>query len=50
MTRTAVNVTGDSMVSIVVGKTENQFDREVYLDENAGKDIENIDFHHLDGK
>lgn len=50
MTRTAVNVTGDSMVTIVVGKTENQFDEEVYKDINAGKSIENIDFHHLDGK
>jgi len=50
MTRTAVNVTGDSMVTIVVGKTENQFDEEIYKDKNAGKSIENIDFHHLDGK
>jgi Na+/H+-dicarboxylate symporter len=48
MTRTAVNVTGDSMVSIVVAKSENQFDEEVFYDENAGSKIENIDFHHLD--
>jgi len=50
MTRTAVNVTGDSMVTIVVGKTESQFDEEIYKDINAGKSIENIDFHHLGGK
>ncbi|WP_448547798.1 dicarboxylate/amino acid:cation symporter [Thalassotalea fusca] len=47
MTRTAVNVTGDSMVTLIVGKTEGQFDKEVFLDENAGKDIEEIDFHNL---
>lgn len=48
MTRTAVNVTGDSMVTIVVGKSENQFDEAIFYDENAGKNIEEIDFHHLD--
>ncbi|TWX56215.1 dicarboxylate/amino acid:cation symporter [Colwellia hornerae] len=48
MTRTAVNVTGDSMVSIVVGKSENQFDESVFNDENAGNKVENIDFQDLD--
>lgn len=48
MTRTAVNVTGDSMVTVIVGKSEEQFDESVFNDENAGKSIENIDFHHLD--
>lgn len=48
MTRTAVNVTGDSMVSIIVAKSEGQFDNEMFEDENAGKNIEEIDFHHLD--
>lgn len=48
MTRTAVNVTGDSMVSVIVGKSEKQFDQEVFDDPNAGGKIENIDFHHLD--
>ncbi len=47
MTRTAVNVTGDSMVSLIVGKSEQQFNEEVYLDEHAGSKVENIDFHHL---
>jgi Na+/H+-dicarboxylate symporter len=43
MTRTAVNVTGDSMVSIVVAKSEDQFDNEMYLDSQAGHNIEEID-------
>ena len=47
MTRTAVNVTGDSMVSIIVGKSEGQFDEAIFNDENAGKNVEEIDFHHL---
>ena len=47
MTRTAVNVTGDSMVSIIVAKSEEQFDHEMYLDETAGHSIEEIDFQHL---
>ena len=47
MTRTAVNVTGDAMVSIVVGKSEGQFDQSIYDDLKAGSDIEEIDFHHL---
>jgi len=47
MTRTAVNVTGDSMVSIIVANSEEQFDNDMYLDETAGHAIEEIDFHHL---
>jgi len=47
MTRTAVNVTGDSMVGIIVAKSEGQFDNEMFLDEAAGSKIEEIDFHHL---
>ena len=34
MTRTAVNVCGDAMVSCIVGKSENQFDNKVFLSEN----------------
>jgi len=48
MTRTAVNVTGDSMVTVIVGKSEKQFDEAVFNDPDAGKNIEDIDFHHLD--
>jgi Na+/H+-dicarboxylate symporter len=47
MTRTAVNVTGDSMVTVIVGKSEDQFDEAVFNDPQAGKNIEDIDFHHL---
>ena len=47
MTRTTVNVTGDSMVSIIVAKSEGQFDHVMFLDANAGNKIEDIDFHHL---
>ncbi|TWX73224.1 dicarboxylate/amino acid:cation symporter [Colwellia sp. C1TZA3] len=50
MTRTAVNVTGDSMVTIIVGKSEDQFDEAVFNDPNAGKNIEDIDFHHLNNR
>jgi Na+/H+-dicarboxylate symporter len=39
MTRTAVNVTGDSMVSIVVAKSEDQFDQTMYADSEAGRTI-----------
>lgn len=48
MTRTAVNVTGDSMVTVIVGKSEDQFDAEVFNAPDAGKNIEEIDFQHLD--
>ena len=47
MTRTAVNVTGDTMVTIIMGKSENQFDEDIFNNESAGKEIEDIDFHHL---
>jgi Na+/H+-dicarboxylate symporter len=42
MTRTAVNVTGDAMVSTVVARSEGDFDEEVYYDENAGKKLEEL--------
>ncbi|WP_215397843.1 dicarboxylate/amino acid:cation symporter [Rheinheimera oceanensis] len=47
MTRTAVNITGDAMVSCIVGKSENEFDVNVFNDINAGSKEENVDFHHL---
>ncbi|WP_299263115.1 dicarboxylate/amino acid:cation symporter [uncultured Psychrosphaera sp.] len=47
MTRTAVNVTGDCMVSCVVATSEKEFDYEVFADKDAGKNIENVDFEHL---
>ncbi|WP_202814192.1 dicarboxylate/amino acid:cation symporter [Fulvimarina pelagi] len=36
MIRTAVNITGDAVVSMVVAKTEGQFSQAVYDDPNAG--------------
>ncbi len=47
MTRTAVNVTGDAMVSCIVAKSERQFDADVFNDANAGIKDETLDFHHL---
>ncbi|MEH6569682.1 MAG: dicarboxylate/amino acid:cation symporter [Halioglobus sp.] len=35
MVRTAVNVTGDATISVIVGKSEKQFDEHVYLNPNA---------------
>ena len=35
MVRTAVNVTGDATISVIVGKTENQFEEGVFLDPKA---------------
>jgi Na+/H+-dicarboxylate symporter len=36
MVRTAVNVTGDATVSLVVAHSEKQFDRDVFIDPQAG--------------
>ncbi|MFT5710320.1 MAG: Na+/H+-dicarboxylate symporter [Halioglobus sp.] len=35
MVRTAVNVTGDATVSVIVGKSEKQFEEQVWLNPNA---------------
>jgi Na+/H+-dicarboxylate symporter len=40
MTRTAVNVTGDCMVSCIVAKSEGEFSRETFEDTQAGSDLE----------
>ncbi|WP_286235239.1 dicarboxylate/amino acid:cation symporter [Thalassotalea sediminis] len=47
MTRTAVNVTGDCMVTTIVAKSEGQLDQDIFNNEKAGQKIEEIDFHHL---
>jgi len=47
MTRTAVNVTGDAMVSCIVAKSEGEFNAEIYNNPHAGEKDESIDFHHL---
>ena len=36
MCRTAVNITGDAMVSTVVGKSEDNIDVDIYNDPDAG--------------
>jgi Na+/H+-dicarboxylate symporter len=38
MVRTAINVTGDATVSLIVGKSENQFDEQVWLNPKADLD------------
>lgn len=35
MTRTAVNITGDCLVTTIIGKSENQLDEDIYNDPNA---------------
>ncbi|OCQ23009.1 sodium:dicarboxylate symporter [Pseudoalteromonas luteoviolacea] len=40
MTRTAVNVTGDCMVTCVVAKSENELDHSVFNDPDAAKELE----------
>ncbi|MBD1390793.1 dicarboxylate/amino acid:cation symporter [Neiella sp. HB171785] len=42
MTRTAVNITGDTMVTCVVGKSEGKMNTDVYYDENAGLKEEEV--------
>ena len=43
MVRTAVNVTGDAAVSLVVGRSEGEQELETYLDPNAGRNNETSD-------
>ena len=47
MTRTAVNITGDAMVSCIVAKSEGEFNADIYNNPRAGEKDESIDFHHL---
>ena len=37
MVRTAVNVTGDSAITLIVARTENEFDENIFNDPNVGK-------------
>ena len=43
MVRTAVNVTGDATVSLIVAKTENQLDQGVFLNPRADHDEYHVD-------
>lgn len=47
MIRTAVNITGDSVVSCIVAKSEGEIDERVFNDLQAGEKEESIDFHHI---
>ncbi len=47
MIRTAVNITGDCMVTCVVAKSEGAMDVERFNDIHAGETEENVDFHKL---
>lgn len=40
MTRTVVNITGDSMVTTIVGKSEGELDLDIFNDPHAGLDFE----------
>jgi len=40
MTRTVVNITGDSMVTTIVAKSEGELDLDVFMDPNAGMEFE----------
>jgi Na+/H+-dicarboxylate symporter len=42
MTRTAVNVTGDCMVTCVVAKSEGELDDAIFNDPNAAKELEDL--------
>ncbi len=46
MVRTAVNVTGDSVVSCIVGRSEGELDVAVFNDPNAGIDFEEVHLQH----
>ncbi|MCH8501396.1 MAG: dicarboxylate/amino acid:cation symporter [Aliidiomarina sp.] len=43
MTRTAVNITGDAMVTTVVAKSEQQLDEDVYNDPEAGAQVGKVE-------
>lgn len=47
MVRTSVNITGDSIVTCIVAKSEGEMDLAVFNDMEAGESDENIDFHHI---
>jgi Na+/H+-dicarboxylate symporter len=42
MTRTAVNVTGDCMVSCIIAKSEGELDTEIFENASAGEEIEQV--------
>jgi Na+/H+-dicarboxylate symporter len=49
MVRTAVNVTGDAVVTVIVGRSEGELDEATYHDPNAGEDFEEVEFEKTTG-
>jgi Na+/H+-dicarboxylate symporter len=47
MIRTAVNITGDCVVTCIVAKSEGELDLDVFNDPNAGSTDEELHLHHL---
>jgi len=47
MIRTAVNITGDCVVTCIVAKSEGEMDIDIFNDLNAGEKDEEIHLHHL---
>ncbi len=50
MIRTAVNITGDSAVTVIVGKSEGALDIDTFNDPGAGKKQEEVNLHTLSEK
>jgi Na+/H+-dicarboxylate symporter len=47
MIRTAVNITGDTAVSVIVAKSEGDLDEAMFNDPKAGEKQEELDIHHI---
>lgn len=47
MIRTAVNITGDTAVSVIVAKSEGDLDEAMFNDPKAGEKEEELDIHHI---
>ena len=49
MMRTAVNVSGDAVITTIVARSENSLDLNIYNDANAGL-VEAVELAHKDGR
>lgn len=47
MSRTAVNISGDTIVSLIVARSEGEFDEAIYNDPEAGQVSEDESFHDI---
>ena len=50
MSRTAVNISGDAIVSIIIAKSEGEFDERVFYDPQAGFDDPDEIVHDIEEK